>query len=125
MTWQPAAILYPDVELALTGLFRDALDPDVLVGRKVPDTITRAVIVNRIGGKQSPPFDTASVMVRAYATTEQDAAALIAQVVQILGGLPGTGPIVRTVVTGGPTDLGVDGAPMRQILADVTTRGTQ
>ena len=123
MTWQPAAILYPDVELMLTQRVRSALaDPTVTVGRKVPDQVTRAVIVNRVGGTQSPPFDTATVMVRCYAPS--DVTKLVARVVQILGGLP-DGQITRVKVTGGPTDLGLEGSPMRQILADVTTRGTQ
>ena len=125
MTWQPAAILYPDVELMLTQRVRSALaDPTVTVGRKVPDQVTRAVIVNRVGGTQSPPFDTATVMVRCYAPTDVAATGLVARVVQILGGLP-DGQITRVQVTGGPTDLGLEGSPMRQVMADVTTRGTE
>lgn len=125
MTWQPAAILYPDVELVLTQRVRAALaDPTVTVGRKVPDQVTRAVIVNRVGGTQSPPFDTATVMVRCYAPTDAAATGLVSRVVQILGGLP-EGQITRVRVTGGPTDLGLEGSPMRQVMADVTTRGTE
>jgi hypothetical protein len=126
MMWQPAQIIYPDAELVLCDKTRILLaDQDgVHIGRTIPDTWTRLVIWNRLGGTQAPPFDTDIMECRIWAPTDEQCMDLARLLQALLPGICDGAPITRAVVTGGPTDLGVEDSPMRQFMFDITLRGT-
>lgn len=126
-TWQPARILYPDAELVMCEKTRPLLDQSIFVGRIVPRKLAgvTAITWNRTGGEQDPPFDTASLECRIWAPTDQACIDLARQLMAVLPSLIDGDPITGMVVSGGPTDLGVENSPMRQILYDITMRGTQ
>ncbi|MDR0848080.1 MAG: hypothetical protein LBN10_03400 [Propionibacteriaceae bacterium] len=125
-TWQPAPVLYPDVEMLLCDRTRELLtdQPDLQVGRKVPMSWNRAIMWNRNGGTQDPPFDTAAVMCRVFAPNDMDVTDLVALLLARLPSIIDGAPVLSMTVTGGPTDLGIEDSPMRQILFDMKVRGS-
>jgi len=122
--WQPSTLTYPDAEQVLCDLTRE-LVPDAFVGRKIPERWRVAIIWNRLGGYQTPPFDISSMQCRVWAAKDQEATRLALLLAGALPGLRNGQPITNIVITGGPTDLGTEDSPMRQLLVDVTMRGNQ
>jgi hypothetical protein len=128
VSWQPTQVLFPDAEQVMCDATRAVLTGDLqpgYIGRKVPATITTAVVWNRIGGASDGTFDHPLMMCRCWAPTDTAVNALAADLAARLPGIVDGGPVVRLDPTSGPTDLGTEASPMRQLLFDVTTRGTQ
>jgi hypothetical protein len=125
--WQPAQILYPDAELVLCDKTRELLadQDDVYIGRTIPKTWAKAITWNRIGGTEDAPFDTAMMECRIWAPTDQQCMDLARLLQARLPGIYDGAPVIRAVVVGGPTDLGIEDSPMRQLLYNITIRGTQ
>ncbi len=136
MTWQPAAVLYPDIELTLTGLYRAALadrdEPyaaDVYVSNSVPATRRdRMVIVRRDGGTQAEMRDRPRMSIRVWATTEQVVNNLAALVMALAPSFADGDPILAVPLDGrsGPFPVPDEsGQPLRQMTIEFHTRGEQ
>ena len=132
MTWQPAGILYPDLELLATAYLRSALAgraetyaQDVYVSNTVPSTRrTRMVIVRRDGGAEGELVDAGRLAIRVWAGSEKDATDL-ARLVNALWSLAPDGSSVTYVRRqSGPLPVPDEsGAHLRYSLFDVTTVG--
>lgn len=130
--WQPAQILYPDVELLLTGLLRPRLHAalggsDVLVSDEVPNPRRdRMVIVRCDGGPDLGDVRSlARIGVNVYAPDATAAGSLSALVAALLPGLAGEGPVtaVRSITL--PSRV-ADPAPVerRYFTAEIHLRGS-
>src|SRR5690349_24178268 len=136
MSWQPAAVVFPDIELVLTGRYRTALaDRDeayaanVYVSNTVPATRRdRMVIVRRDGGLQGEMRDQPRVTVRVFAKTEADATNLAALVMALAPSFADGAPIVAVPTSGrsGPFPVADEsGQPLRLMNIEFHTRGVQ
>ncbi len=134
MTWQPAAVVYPDIELELTGRYRTALAAraesyaqSVYVSNSVPTTRRdRMVIVRRDGGLQGEMRDRPRVTIRVFARTEQDATNLAALVMALAPSFADGDPIVAVPTLGrsGPFPVADgSGQPLRSMSIEFHTRG--
>jgi hypothetical protein len=129
MPFQPAAILFPDVELLLTGALRSLLTAegsvDVYVSRSVPtERRSRMVIVNRDGGA-ADGFDHPRVRVRVWDATPKAANDLARLVVALMPRLINTTAVTNVEHLSGPYEI-PDEAPdanQRYLLFQITTRG--
>lgn len=132
--WQPAQILYPDVELLLTDLLRDALavrpEPyaaSVHVDNEVPaQRRPRMVIVRNDGGPTLGDVRSlARVGINVYGPTKQQATDLARLVAALLPGLAGTGPITAVESVTLPSAV-EDRAPQerRYLTAEIHVRGS-
>jgi hypothetical protein len=127
MTWQPAAILYPDAELVATAGLRALLlsqgETDVWVGRKLPDIRpTRAVQVVRDGGNSGNLRDGARLRVLVWDATDQKATDLARLIVALMPRMVGANGVLRTEHLSGPYEI-PDAAPKRYLLFQIDTRG--
>jgi len=120
---QPALIDYPDAELVMCEQTRRLL-PDVYVARKVPRTGGKQIIWNRIGGHQDPPQDIALMECRVWADTDLACNKLVTRLLAVLPAATG-GPVVKVDSSSGPADLGTEREPMRQLIFEITLKGTQ
>lgn len=136
MTWQPATVLYPDIELTLTGLYRTALaaraEPyaqDVYVSNTVPATRRdRMLIVRRDGGLQGELRDQPRISMRVWAQTEQDANDLARLVMALAPSFADGDPIISVPTDGrsGPFPVPDEsGDHLRQMTVEFHTRGEQ
>jgi len=119
--FQPVEVIYPDVELQVCrGIGALGLDID-FVGRQMPrDGFATAVVVNRVGGRDPTPV----VQIRCFAATPQAATDLARNLAARLPRISRMGlGVVRFRQNEGPTDLGDDPIPLRQLMYDVTVRG--
>lgn len=133
MPWQPAAIIYPDVELLLCDYLRTRLaarpEPyaaGVYVGITIPGTRRdRMVIPRRDGGTEGEMRDQARLSFQIFAKSEQDANDLARLVLALLRAMPATVPaVIHVSVQSGPTVIPDEsGQPMRYVVAEVHTRG--
>lgn len=130
MPWQPAPILFPDVELVVTGALRALLaaagQADVYVSRSIPNPRrARMVVVNRDGGP-SATLDRPRLRVRAWDSSPQAANDLARLVVALMQRLPNATPDVLSVEhLSGPYDVPDDsGQEQRYLLFQLTTRGS-
>lgn len=132
MTFQPAAVIFPDVELWATGYLRTALAArpeayaaDVWVSNKKPATNQpRTVVVRRDGGPQNGVLDNPRLTVRVWATKEQDASDLARLVQALLVVSPGSGPVVAADVLSGPQGIPDDSQPQKLLSVELTVRGS-
>lgn len=128
MTWQPTAIIYPDAELVVTGLYRTLINArsgysDVWVGRKLPATRpTRAVQVIRDGGAAADMRDKPLLRVLVWDTTDQKVTDLARLVVALGPRLVGQGGVVKFEHKSGPYEI-PDAAPKRYLLLEIHLRG--
>jgi hypothetical protein len=134
MPWQPTGILFPDIELELTGRYRAALaaraEPyaaDVFVSNAVPSARRdRMVIVRRDGGTEAEFRDRPRVSLRVWATTEKDVNDL-ARLVRALAPTFADGdPIVAVPLNArsGPVPVADEsGQPLRLLNIEFHTRG--
>ena len=121
-------ILFPDVELVLTGYLRGALPDygyaDVPVGIR-RTTAPTEVWVRRDGG---PALDQvregARVGVNVFAPKEQDATDLARTVSALLRAAAGTGPILRVTQGLGPSPI-ADATPRRYMTFECVVRGIE
>lgn len=125
-------MVYPDIELHLTGYLRDALTgrpesyaQDVHVSNAVPNPRRdHMVTVRRDGGVQASLLDQPRVTVGVWATTEQDATDLARLVAALLWAAPNGAPLVSAVMVGGPVAI-ADAQPRRSMVYEFTTRGSE
>lgn len=127
-TWQPASVIYPDVELVATGLLRTLLaaegQADVWVGRKLPTTRpVRAVQVVRDGGNSDGLRDRARLRFLVWDATDQKASDLARLIVALVPEMAGSSGVVRTEHLSGPYEI-PDAAPQRYLLFQIDFRGT-
>jgi hypothetical protein len=134
VSWQPAAIVYPDIELALTARYRAALDAltaphaeGVHVSNRVPSPRRdRMVIVRRDGGTQAEMRDQPRVSIRVWAKTETDANNLAALVMALAASFVDGSPIVACPIAGrsGPYPVPDESEqPLRMMTVEFHTRG--
>lgn len=129
MSWQPLAILYPDVELtvasALPALLFAYGETGVWVGRSLPKKRPdRAIQVIRDGGNSANLRDVARVRVLVWDTTEKRATDLASVVVALMPRLVGSGDVLKTAHLSGPYQI-EDVAPKRYLLFEIHTRGEE
>lgn len=134
MPWQPLGLIFPDIELVLTGRFRSALagrtEPfaqDVYVANKVPaQRRNRMLIVRRDGGTQAEMRDRPRVTFLVWADTEQEADDLARLVMALAPTFVDGSPIVVAPTSGrsGPYPV-ADESPqfLRQASIEFHTRG--
>lgn len=132
--FQPAPILFPDVELWATGYLRTALaarEETYAAGVYVANTVpnprrNRMVILRRDGGRAFDVFDDARVSVRVWAATEQDATDLSRLVAALLWAAPDGSPVVRVTQESGNSPVPDEsGAHLRYSVFTIRTRGDQ
>lgn len=126
MTTTP--IIFPDVELVLTGYLRTALAANGYPGMHVSNTRgtqATAVWVRRDGG---PVLDqvreTARVGVNVFAGTEQAVNNLARTVSALMRAAADGAPVVRVRQPTGPTPI-ADSTPRRYMAFEVTVRGEE
>lgn len=136
MSWQSATVVYPDIELVLTGRYRTALEAreeayagNVFVSNSIPPTRRdRMVVVRRDGGLQGEMRDQPRVSIRVWAKTEQDATDLARLVMALAPTFADGDPIVAVPTTGrsGPSPVPDEsGQPLRLMNIEFHTRGVQ
>lgn len=134
MSWQPAAVVFPDIELELTGRYRTALAAraesyaaNVYVSNTVPTTRRdRMVIVRRDGGTQGEMRDQPRVTINVWAKSEADATNLAALVMGLAPSFADGDPIVAVPTLGrsGPFPVADEsGQPLRSMSIEFHTRG--
>lgn len=129
MPWQPAPLLFPDVETVVPVRLRVLLASrdadDVFVGRKVPSPRRpRMVTMVRDGGNVSSARDRTRVRMLVRAATDADANDLAALVVALAPLMVDGAPILRVEHLSGPYEVPDDsGQPCRYLLFQIDTRG--
>lgn len=133
MTWQPARIVFPDVELTITGLLRNLLatrtEPyaaDVYVGTTVPSPRrSRMVTVRHDGGTSVDGLlEAAQIGVNVWADTDQDVNDLARLIRALLWAAPNGKPVCRVVDVSGSIAVADDsGQPLRYLTFEVTLHG--
>lgn len=133
MTWQPPQVVFPDTELLLCGLLRQALaerpEPyaaDVYVGNTTPNPRrSRMVTIRRDGGIVTEGLlDNAQVGVNVWGDTEQNVNDLARLVRALLWSIPDGKPICRVEDISGPVSIADDsGQPLRYLTFEVWCRG--
>lgn len=133
MTWQPPRVVFPDTELVLCEVLRDALGarPEpyatgVYVGNTTPrPRRDRMVTVRRDGGSQVDGLlEAAQVGVNVWATTEQEVNALTRLVRALLWASSTGKPICRVEDISGPVAIPDEsGQPLRYLTFEITLRG--
>jgi hypothetical protein len=131
MTFQPPAVLFPDVELWASAYLRTALAArpeayaaDVRVANSKSTTTTnRQVVVRRDGGAQNGVLDFPRLSVRVWANREQDAADLSRLVQALLMVSPGNGPVVACTSLSGPQGIPDESQPQKFLAVELTVRG--
>lgn len=130
--FQPAATLFPDVELWAVQHLSAALaarpEPyaaGVHVGIKVPNPRAgRMVIVRRDGGTAADLFDDARLSVRVWAPTDAEATDLSRLVGALLWGAPDGQPVVRVSQESGPITVPDESEQaLRYSVFTIRTRG--
>lgn len=128
MPFQPAPILFPDVELVVTTALRTELvaagETDVFVGRAIPSTRRdRMVIVNRDGGNDDGVTDFPRLRVRVWDSTPQAATDLARTVAALMHNLVGTTSVTYVRKQSGPYDVPDESRQQqRYLLFDLRTR---
>lgn len=133
MTWQPPRVVFPDVELVMTGLLRDALDgrpepyaADVYVGTTTPSPRrARMITIRRDGGASTDGLlEAAQIGVNVWADTEQDVNDLARLIRALLWAAPNGKPVCRVVDVSGSIAIADDsGQPLRYMTFEVVLRG--
>lgn len=134
MPWQPLGLIFPDIELVLTGRFRTALasrsEPfaqDVFVSNTVPAARRdRMLIVRRDGGTQAEMRDRPRATFLVWADSEKEADDLARLVMALAPTFVDGSPILAAPLSGrsGPFPV-ADESPqfLRQMSVEFHTRG--
>lgn len=130
--WQPAQILYPDVELLLTGLLRPRIfaamgSNDIAVDPEVPNPRKRLMVIIRSDGGPSlgDVRSLCRVGVNVYGPTKQATSDLARLVAALLPGLAGEGPITAVRSVSLPSEVADQSSqPRRYLTAEIHVRGT-
>lgn len=132
--WQPAPLLYPDVELLLTDLLREALatrPESYAAGVHVANTVPnprepRMVIVRSDGGPDLGDVRSlCRVGINVYAMKAQEAIDLARLVGALLRGFAGSGPITAVRAVSLPSAVADQSEQPRQYLtAELHVRGS-
>ena len=133
MTWQPPQIVFPDTELVLCTLLREALatraEPyatEVYVGTTVPNPRrSRMVTIRRDGGPRvDGVLEAAQVGVNVWAEDELAVNGLAQLVRALLWALPTGTPLCRVDDISGPVAIADDSdQPLRYLTFEITVRG--
>lgn len=131
MSFQPATVVHPDVELWATGYLRAALAgrPELVaasvhVSNQKPTTNKpRTVVVRRDGGPQRGLFDFPRLGVRVWADKEQPASDLARLVQALLLAAPGDGPVLRVQSLSGPSGVPDESQFQKYLTVELMTRG--
>lgn len=129
MPWQPAPILFPDVELLVSTALRPLLfaagEADVYVGRSIPSTRrARMVVVNRDGGNDDGLTDFPRLRVRVWDATPQKATDLARKVAALMPSLVETTSVTYVRKQSGPYAVPDEsGQEQRYLLFDLRTQG--
>lgn len=125
MTWQPAAVLYPDVELLLTTWLRANLSGSTYTDRRMPNQRQdRMVVVNRDGGAIGEGRDRPRVRIRCWETDDQAAIDLAREVVQKMPLLADGDPVLRVEHLSGPYEVADESEQVQMyLLYELHTRG--
>lgn len=122
-----APIIFPDVELTLTGYLRAALAANGYPGIFVSNargTQATAVWVRRDGGPVLDQIrESARVGINVFAPTEQAVTNLARTVSALMRAAADGSPIVRVTQPTGPTPI-ADASPRRYMTFEVVVRGT-
>lgn len=135
MPWQPAAVVFPDIELVLPNAIRPLLidelgltTPEELatlyVGRAVPNPrLPRMVTFTRDGGDDNGHTDRARVRVRVFDEDDEAATDLARKIPALLQLLVDGDPITSVRKLSGPYDVpDSSGQPQRYLLFETHTR---
>lgn len=132
MTWQPAALVYPDAEALICNALASRLPQygatGVHVDRERPQDSAagRFVIVSRDGGATGVVRDQPRLRLRIFDQTPEAAADLAALVVALMPLLVRDGVLLRSEHLSGPYEVPDDGPlEQRYLLYEVHTRPTQ
>jgi hypothetical protein len=146
MTWQPGAVLYPDIELWGTGYLRAALATreeayaqSVWVDHRRPslEDVTKAgllpypqrmVVLRRDGGRAANLRDTARLSARVYVSkgvrgADQQANDLARLVVALMSAAATGAPVLRVEHQSGPVPVPDESGPLMYLLFEIATRG--
>lgn len=133
MSWQPPRIVFPDVELLVCGLLRQALSSraetyaaDVYVGTTVPNPRpSRIITVRHDGGARlDAALETAQLGINVYAMTETDANDLARLTRALLWAAPNGKPLTRVDDVSGPVAVpNESGQFLRYLTVEATLRG--
>lgn len=133
MSWQPPRIIFPDVELLICGLLRDALagraEPyaaGVYVGTTVPNPrLPRMITVRHDGGARiDAALETAQLGINVYASTETDVNDLARLTRALLWAAPNGKPLTRVDDVSGPVAVpNESGQFLRYLTVEATLRG--
>lgn len=130
MPWQPAPIIFPDVELALSSSVRNLLamsgEVGVFVSNRVPSVRRdRMVIFNRDGGANDGVTDRPRVRCRVWGTTDQGANDLARTIVMLMPRLVDGSPVTRVENVSGPFEVADEsGQAQRYLNFVVHTKGS-
>lgn len=130
MTWQPAAVLYPDAELTTITLLRTLLaaegQGDVKVIRTMPQTRPpRCVQIIRDGGNASNLRDRARLRVLVWDTSYDKVTALARLLVALMPRMVGQEGVLRVEHQSGPYEIAETGVFKQYALFEVHLRGEQ
>ena len=134
MTWQPAALLFTDVEAWAVTYFTaaitaraEAYTDNVTVSNSVPNPrAARMLIVRRDGGSPTSVLDVPRVHLDVWHETDEGAHDLARMVVALALAAPNGNPVTHTEIVGGPTRVPDEsGQPRISINAEFYTKGTQ
>lgn len=119
-------VIFPDVELWVTGYLRTALAAHGYAGMFVSnrrETQVEAVWVRRDGGPVQLVTEDARLGVNIFAGTEQAVSDLARTVAALLRAAEGDGPVRRVRQTMGPSPV-ADSQPRRYMTFELVVRGS-
>ena len=130
MPWQPAPLIYPDVDLLVTTRLRTLLvaEAGLFVSNAIPTTQAggrraRMVIVNRDGGNVADLTDRARVRVRVWDQTAQKTTDLARKVIALMPRLVDGAPVVRVQHLSGPIEIPDPSGEQCYLLFELHTSG--
>lgn len=128
MTWQPAAILPPDVELRFATDLRALLaaegQSDVWVGRTIPSTRPKRIAQITSDGSPTNNLRTvARLRVNVWDTTDQKVTDLARLIVALVPRMVGANGVLWTVHQSGPYEITDAAGPRRFLLFEIHYRG--
>lgn len=133
MSWQPPRVVFPDVELLICTLLRQALadraEPyttDVYVGTTVPNPrLPRMITVRHDGGARlDAALESAQLGINVYAVTETDVNDLARLTRALLWAAPDGKPLTRVNDVSGPVAVpNESGQFLRYLTLEAVLRG--
>jgi hypothetical protein len=132
MPWQPAGVIFPDVEIMLPNAIRPLLAArgkgDVYTGHEIPNEAeggrrAKMVLFTRDGGDDNGHTDRPRVRVRVFERTPEDATELANLVAGLLQLLVGSTAVTYARKLSGPFNVPDEtGHDQRYLLFEIHTR---